>query len=588
MLNKDLDLRFTEQSQAGTELQTESESELESEIKLESLDSLSRPRRGGKRGRGRKPRRHFSRNDQLVENDDELGIVKEGWLRISSKNFIKEHIYPKIYKPNFKPDYIDVSESSNFRVNSLYNSVNKRNSEYPPTVNSFWFRLSGRNLFYSHMKSNLEVLGSIPTHDIRNAEENTAGNKKAMGAFCFYIKDDVHSHWELCAETIAERMEWICKIRHLKKISSHQCDSKELAKLELVDTPVTVFERKVSQPIILIPQPNKFCNDNWNYNQNGGDWECDCAEGMEQSPINIETKKAIKSPVSPVFSYHEVEVKKTINSDDGQLKSHTYVKMENLDHMITIHAGFGSVVTLDGTTYNASKLVFHTPSEHKLDGKQYPMEMQIIHHGASAGALTKSVVLSFLFTKVPGVYNKFLDDLDFFSLPSPIKKEKKLESDLFIPKIFYNSDNEEAPIMKKFSFYTYQGSLTSPPCTQGTIHYVASDPIEIGTTALELFKEALRIPDMRDSKGNIIVSTASTDNNRRVMPLNGRNVYYFFVPKEEISELKKEYELVKKRPHGHYEKVIKKINNYYYVNNNKPSGMPGSLVVTESEAKGFD
>ena len=186
------------------------------------------------------------------------------------------------------------------------------------------------------------------------------------------------------------------------------------------------------------------------------------------------------------------------------------------------------------------------------------------------------------------MYNKFLDDLDFFSLPSPIKKEKKLESDLFIPKIFYNSDNEEAPIMKKFSFYTYQGSLTSPPCTQGTIHYVASDPIEIGTTALELFKEALRIPDMRDSKGNIIVSTASTDNNRRVMPLNGRNVYYFFVPKEEISELKKEYELVKKRPHGHYEKVIKKINNYYYVNNNKPSGMPGSLVVTESEAKGFD
>jgi len=57
------------------------------------------------------------------------------------------------------------------------------------------------------------------------------------------------------------------------------------------------------------------------------------------------------------------------------------------------------------------------------------------------------------------------------------------------------------------------------------------------------------------------------------------------VPKEDIAMLKKQFEPVKVQ--GHYEKIIKKINNYYYVNNNNPSGMPGSIVVSESEAKGL-
>jgi len=349
---------------------------------------------------------------------------------------------------------------------------------------------------------------------------------------------------------------------------------------------VTEFERRVSQPIILIPQANRFCNDDWNYEAKGLDWECDCKDGMEQSPISIPTKNVIESPVAPVFTYTEVEVKKTENTDDGQVKSHKFVKMLNENHQLQINAdSFGTVVTLDGTSYNAHRIVFHTPSEHQIDGRSYPMEMQIIHTGVSDGAISNHLVLSFLFVKKPGVYNKFLDDIDFFNLPNPVGIEKKMENDLFIPKIFYNSEEEDIPIMKPFSMYTYQGSLTAPPCTQRTIHYVAADPIEIGSTALDLFQEAIRMPDLRSSKGDVIVSTATNENNRVVQPLNGRNVYYLKVPREDIAMLKKQFEPVKVQ--GHYEKVIKKINNYYYVNNNNPSGMPGAIVVSESEAKGL-
>lgn len=41
-----------------------------------------------------------------------------------------------------------------------------------------------------------------------------------------------------------------------------------------------------------------------------------------------------------------------------------------------------------------------------------------------------------------------------------------------------------------------------------------------------------------------------------------------------------------KTPVGHYEKVVKRVNKYFWVNGNQPSGLPGSYVVSEDEASG--
>ena len=42
---------------------------------------------------------------------------------------------------------------------------------------------------------------------------------------------------------------------------------------------------------------------------------------------------------------------------------------------------------------------------------------------------------------------------------------------------------------------------------------------------------------------------------------------------------------IKPKPKGHYERVERKIANYFWVSGKKPSGMPGSFVVSENEAK---
>ncbi len=555
---------------------------------MEFLNNLYEAQRAPKSTKKTKavPKKVISEpQNQLVPQESELELLKEGWLSVSSRTFTNENIFPRLIKPDFSSDYIDVKENTSFRVNNNFNEAKEKDANFPPTKFSFYFRISKRNLWYTFGKNNIDALGSIPLEQIVNAEEKKQKSKESTGKYCLFVRDQGVAKWELCSKNAKDRREWMCIIKEAKNIPDDRCQPAEIKKVALADVPTTEFERKVSQPIILIPQPNKFCNEEWNYSASGADWECDCTEGLEQSPINIQTKTVVESPVVPVFTYTEVEVKKVETTSSGQTKRHKYVRMKNKHKLLYIKAdSFGSVVTLDGTSYNADKIIFHTPAEHTIDGKKYPMEMEIIHTGISEGAITKHVILSFLFEKAPGIYNKFLDDVDFFNLPNPIAGEKKMENDLYIPKIFYTSDEEDLPIMKPFSLYTYQGSLSSPPCTEGTIRYIASDPIQIGQTAITLFQEAIRMPDLRASNGDVIVSTDSDQNARKIMPLNGRNIYYFRVPKDQLKALKKEVSPPVKV--GHYEKVIKKINNYYFVNNDKPSGMPGALVVSEEEAKG--
>jgi len=244
---------------------------------------------------------------------------------------------------------------------------------------------------------------------------------------------------------------------------------------------------------------------------------------------------------------------------------------------------------MDGGVFHAQQISFHTPSEHKINGEQFPMEMQITHVGKTIGDTSKHLILSFLFKKSPGVYNKFLESLDFFNLPNPLDKYRDLEKNLFLPNLFYQVNEDEPTSMQPFSFYTYSGSITTPPCNEKTIHYVASDPIGVSSTVIELFKEALRIPDLQDANGDITESNESIlMSNRKVQKLNGRPVFFYDHRKYSCPTF---HRLRKtsgpaEATHGHYERKESSATNYFYVEGAEPSGLPGAFVVTEKEALG--
>jgi carbonic anhydrase len=328
-----------------------------------------------------------------------------------------------------------------------------------------------------------------------------------------------------------------------------------------------------------------MCNQNWNYYKNGVDWECLCKEGKEQSPIDLpKPNQAIKSIIKPFFQYDY------FNDKDTKLK------IEHFNNALNIQAntellkirGFGKVVTHDGTVYYATDIRFHTPSEHTIDGVRFPLEVSIIHDAKTKGDYGKKVIVSFLFVAKPGVYNKFIDSIEFFNLPNPFDKLRTLHNKLFIPDILSNIDEDSNVIMKNFSFYTYQGSITHPPCNENVIHYVASNPIEESVTAIDLFKEALRYPDFEDQSGNVVTAKdVPLTNYREVQPLNGRSVFYFdstMFDTPSFSNSKEDKYNVKKN--GHFEKQETEVTDYIYVEGSNVSSVPGAIVVSEEEANG--
>lgn len=536
----------------------------------------------------------------------EESIRLSNWLKINSPQFLDASLFPKIVLNDYSTKSLPVSESG-YRVNPIYTGKKYSDPKYPPTKEHFYFRYTKDNLYYSTDPDNYLVLENISIKEISRIEQYDDDNDLSD---CLKISTIRGIEWNICTEDKQIRHTWFCEMNKDLNIDSEAC--KQLILEELSD-PV-VIDKTVTQPIILIPLPSKECNENWNYKNKGQDWECDCIEGKEQSPIDLpfvdlndfstSSKDLVFSPVKPVFYYSEIDPKltqtevnnyynnnkdyKNINIKEREFLANTNIKLKYDKNKILIrHPNLGEIITLDGVSYKAEEIVFHTPSEHKIDGKKLDMEVEIIHYAQSKENMTKKLILNILFKRSPGVYNKFIDDIDAFNLPNPLIRERDITNKIHIHKFFYNSDEKGYLEMKDIDFYTYQGSLTSPPCTENTIHIVTAKPMLIGSTVLHLFKEAIKTPDVVDQDGNISLNTNEIRNNRSTQPLNGRRVYFFKTKKNIIEDIDEGSHSQDTLPNGHYEKIKKKMAQYFHVSTDKPSGMPGSFVVSEKEAQGY-
>jgi carbonic anhydrase len=522
-------------------------------------------------------------NTSSQDNGGDSSPILSEWFMISSATFRNTNKFPLVTLWSGKKLKIK-TDSEYFRINDAF--FNSTGGDKGPSEKFFWFRLSGLNIYYSLTQSDMNILGAIAVKAIGNVASIDGSTSGGNQTYCFSVADSEATSWKICGLNQNTTNQWVCQIKKLLGYDDPSCDKNGSGNsTNSTNSNTTIVEKNITQPIIIIPLPSRQCNEGWNYQLNGDDWECECAEGREQAPIDLPAKEAaIDSPVRPLFQYDEVSSSSKESTGDGQLKENKPMKIKLMDNSMKIlHNKFGKVVTMDGAVYHAQEIIIHTPAEHTIQGKTFDMEVQVIHYGVSKGDIAKQIILCFIFEKVPGVYNKFIDDLDMFNLPNPITKERELTSNIFIPKILYSADDNDIPVMKPFSFYTYQGSLTAPPCTENTIMYVAAKPIPLGSTAIQLFQEALRVPDLMDEKGNMIVSNWVPKSNRNIQPLNGRPVFYYGHEKYCGPDPSKSSS---NGPEGHYEKIMKAMTNYFYVTGKEPSGIPNAFVVSEKEALG--
>ncbi len=194
-----------------------------------------------------------------------------------------------------------------------------------------------------------------------------------------------------------------------------------------------------------------------------------CEKGIIQSPINIISDDAINAKLSPL---NFTNIKKAKN-------------FEFNGHALQINFSAGNKVEIAGDTYDLKQIHFHTPSENHIDGKSFPMEAHFVHKKAS-----KIVVIALMFEL--GEENPFLNKL-LRTIPNEEEPKKQLKSE-FLPYDILPSSQE---------YFTFNGSLTTPPCTEGVKWVVLKTPVEFSQDQLKDFTDIINNNNRPIQKANL-------------------------------------------------------------------------------------
>ena len=196
-----------------------------------------------------------------------------------------------------------------------------------------------------------------------------------------------------------------------------------------------------------------------------------CSEGLNQSPINI--THSITDP------NHE-----PLNLD--YKKGSTEVVHNG--HTVQVNVESGNKLVVDGITFELKQFHFHSPSENRINGKAFPLEAHFVHLDKDGNIAVVAVMFE------EGAENK---DLAKCWAKMPRKAGEKNE--LKVADIAANL------IPEKQHYYRFNGSLTTPPCTEGVRWFVLEKPLTISKEQVEQFLNVMHHP-----------------NNRPVQPLDAR------------------------------------------------------------------
>ncbi len=199
-----------------------------------------------------------------------------------------------------------------------------------------------------------------------------------------------------------------------------------------------------------------------------------CALGKTQSPIDIPDAEARKGDLPPLlFDYRPVPLRIV---DDG--------------HTIKVNYAPGSTVSVEGKRYELIELNFHKPSEEKISGKGHDMEAHLVHKGKDG----KFAVIAILLDE--GKENALIKTL-WANLPQTKDKENAVDA----VKI-----NALELLPRDKGYYTFAGSLTTPPCSEDVKWFVLKTPTQISSDEIARFARSYPM------------------NARPVQELNGRDI----------------------------------------------------------------
>ena len=200
-----------------------------------------------------------------------------------------------------------------------------------------------------------------------------------------------------------------------------------------------------------------------------------CGQGMNQSPIDLQAMTDAELP-SIAFDYR--------SGMQG---------IVNNGHTVQVNMADGSSITVDGHEYELKQFHFHAPSENRIDGQAFPLEGHYVHADADGHLAVVAVMFE------EGASESPLSGL-WQHLPSHSGEQEALDS--------AEMGNPVAILPEDKAYYRFNGSLTTPPCSEGVAWMVLKTPVTISAEQVAAFRQVM----------------GDHDNNRPVQPLNARLV----------------------------------------------------------------
>jgi len=204
--------------------------------------------------------------------------------------------------------------------------------------------------------------------------------------------------------------------------------------------------------------------------------------GTKQSPVDIVGARPAALPL-PLTLY-----------------GNTPFQVENTGHVIEVPYAPGSTLVIGFDTYQLAQFHFHAPAEHAVNGRLADMELHLVHRNALGNLAVVGVLL-----EVGPRPNPLIEEI--FAVAPRVEGVAALQGRTL--------NARDLLPLNAFSFWTYSGSLTTPPCSEGVMWTVLKNPVNVSQATVDRFRAIIAaFPGYEGFSAN----------NRPVRPLNGRAI----------------------------------------------------------------
>lgn len=194
-----------------------------------------------------------------------------------------------------------------------------------------------------------------------------------------------------------------------------------------------------------------------------------CMKGKSQSPININVDRAVKVDMTPLEFLYRPSALSIV--DNG--------------YTVMVNYGEGSNLIAEGRQYRLVQFHFHKPGEEAINGERTDMVAHLVHQHHDGDLLEVSVLMT---TKPPTPTRKYWwgkDEVKENGLIQTLWNHVPLVKGKVETPAVVIDVNQLLPANK--GYFTYMGSLSTPPCTENVLRYVMKTPIYVSEEQVKNF-----------------------------------------------------------------------------------------------------